>query len=282
MTKAVIPVAGLGTRLLSVTKEQPKEMLPLFARNSNGERYIAPITELIFEQLYDIGLKEFCFVVGRGKRTIEDHFAPDYSYLNMLKDRGKLKEESILKNFYRKRENSTIFWVDQLEPRGFGDAVLRAKEFVKDSDVLVNAGDTYIVSNQGYYLRSLLKVQQDLDATAVFFVQKVRNPKSYGVVELAEKCEDAYRVMNLEEKPEEPKTDLAIVPIYVFKPEIFKALESLKPEREKEVQLTDAIKKLLERNLGVYAIKLKKDDIVLEIGTPESYFNSLIKSYEHL
>ena len=86
--KAVIPVAGLGTRLLTATKVQPKEMLPVFAKEG-GELCIKPLVQLVFEQLFDFGIREFCFVVGRGKRAIEDHFTPDSDYLKRLTVRDK-------------------------------------------------------------------------------------------------------------------------------------------------------------------------------------------------
>ena len=79
--KVVITAAGLGTRLLSVTKEMPKEMLPLFCMGSNGDLLLKPVLQLIFEQLYEVGFREFCFIVGRGKRSIEDHFTSDYNYV---------------------------------------------------------------------------------------------------------------------------------------------------------------------------------------------------------
>ena len=80
INKAIITAAGLGTRLLSATKEMPKEMLPLFSVNSDGELTIKPILQLIFEQLYDEGFRKFCFIVGRGKRSVEDHFTSDYAF----------------------------------------------------------------------------------------------------------------------------------------------------------------------------------------------------------
>ena len=88
LRKAVIPAAGLGTRLLSVTKEQPKEMLPVFARAKNGDLCLKPIVQLVFEQLYQVGFREFCFIVGRGKRAIEDHFTPDFAFVSMLDGKG--------------------------------------------------------------------------------------------------------------------------------------------------------------------------------------------------
>src|SRR5579863_2996389 len=98
--KAVVPVAGLGTRLLTATKVQPKEMLPVFAVEE-GELCIKPLVQLVFEQLFDYGIREFCFVVGRGKRAIEDHFTPDDDYLRRLSS-PKAPMASALGRFYRR------------------------------------------------------------------------------------------------------------------------------------------------------------------------------------
>lgn len=89
ITKAVMPAAGLGTRLLSATKEQPKEMLPIFTNDVNGGLSLKPLVQLVFEQLFNFGFRDFRFVVGRGKRAIEDHFTPDYRYIERLNNRGK-------------------------------------------------------------------------------------------------------------------------------------------------------------------------------------------------
>ena len=88
--KVVIPAAGLGTRLFPAAKEQPKEMLPIFSRLVNGNVGVKPLLQMVFEQLYDAGFREFCFVVGRGKRSIEDHFTPDHNSVVMLKNRGRV------------------------------------------------------------------------------------------------------------------------------------------------------------------------------------------------
>ena len=121
--KVIITAAGLGTRLLSATKE----MLPLFCIGSNGDLSLKPVPQLIFEQLYGVGFREFCFIVGRGKRSIEDHFTPDYSYVELLRRRGKEGLAVEFEEFDRKVESSVIAWVNQPEPKGFGDAVLRAE-----------------------------------------------------------------------------------------------------------------------------------------------------------
>jgi len=98
--KVVVPAAGLGTRLFPATKEQPKEMLPIFSRSSNGDVCVKPLLQLVFEQLYNVGFREFCFVVGRGKRSIEDHFTPDFNSVVMLKNSGKGVRASDLDGFY--------------------------------------------------------------------------------------------------------------------------------------------------------------------------------------
>jgi len=87
--KIVIPSAGLGTRLFPATKEQPKEMLPIFSKAMGGTVVVKPLLQMVFEQLYDAGLREFCFIVGRGKRSIEDHFTPDHNSIDMLQIMGK-------------------------------------------------------------------------------------------------------------------------------------------------------------------------------------------------
>ena len=159
--KAVIPVAGLGTRLLTATKVQPKEMLPVFAKEGD-ELCIKPLVQLVFEQLFDFGIREFCFVVGRGKRTIEDHFTPDGDYLKRLTMRDRSVTStgaamaSALERFYRRVDGASIMWVNQPVPLGFGHAVLQAKVFAGDDPFLVHAGDAYVYCTDFGHLRRLL------------------------------------------------------------------------------------------------------------------------------
>ncbi|MEM2507237.1 MAG: hypothetical protein QXF61_09375, partial [Nitrososphaeria archaeon] len=117
----------------------PKEMLPLFSSGRNGDLLLKPVLQFIFEQLYDLGFREFCFVVGRGKRSIEDHFTPDYNYMELLKGKNKVNLVKNLEEFYQKVEKSIIFWVNQPEPRGFGHAVLMAEPFIGQEPFLVHA-----------------------------------------------------------------------------------------------------------------------------------------------
>jgi len=279
--KVVIPAAGLGTRLFPATKEQPKEMLPIFSRSVNGDVCVKPLLQLVFEQLYDVGFREFCFVVGRGKRSIEDHFTPDFNSVFMLKNAGKGSRASDLDSFYVKLKTSTIMWVNQPEPKGFGDAVFMAQPFVQNEHCLVHAGDTYIISKDSGHLRLLMEVYERFKADAAFIVLEIEDPRQHGVIEVEEIEEGVYKVKGAVEKPEKPATNLAIMPIYIFHPVVFKALEKTNPGKGGEIQLTDAIQKLIEWNLKVCAVQLSPDDVRLDIGNPETYWEALNLSYRH-
>jgi UTP--glucose-1-phosphate uridylyltransferase len=145
MNSAVVAAAGLGTRLLSATKEQPKEMLPVFA-STDGIVCVKPIIQEIFEQLFDVGVRRFFFIVGKGKRAIEDHFTPDREFIDRLGVHGNNNQASHLDAFYRRIDASMIVWVNQPEPKGFGDAVLQAKHLMTEEPFLLHAGDTIIKS----------------------------------------------------------------------------------------------------------------------------------------
>ncbi len=281
LRKAVIPAAGLGTRLLSVTKEQPKEMLPVFARGKNGELCLKPIVQLVFEQLYQVGFREFCFVVGRGKRAIEDHFTPDFSYVSMLDSRGKNGVAEDLESFYKMVDSSTLVWINQSQPRGFGDAVLKVKAFVGDESFLVHAGDSHFLSRNSDHLRRLMRMGEELKADASFLVQEVEDPRRYGVVVGEKLADGVVRVKCLAEKPEKPMSNLAIMPVYVFHSMILKTLESTAVGHGGEVQLTDGIQKMVDMGLNVYGIMVGADEVRLDIGSPDSYWEAQNLSHKH-
>jgi UTP--glucose-1-phosphate uridylyltransferase len=275
VNKVIIPAAGLGTRLYPATKVQPKEMLPIFSQTEDGSASVKPMVQVVFEQLYDAGLREFCYVVGKGKRAIEDHFTPDLDCIRNLEGMGKSGQASNLESFYEKLRSSTIMWVNQPEPKGFGNAVLMAQPFVQSERCLVHAGDGSIMSKDMDYIKKLLNASERLEADAAFLVLEIENPKQYGIVEGNEVEEGIFKVRNVVEKPEKPKTNLAIMAMYVFHPVIFKALEATKPSKNGEIQLTDGIQKLVDWGLKVYAIKLDKNYSRLDIGSPEAYWEAL-------
>jgi len=177
--RAVVPAAGLGTRMLTA----PKEMLPLFSVGVNGGICVKPTLQIIFEQLFDVGVSEFCFIVGREKRSIEDHFSIDSGFIEYLSKVGKLDFASLLNDFYEKLRKSTIYFITQHYPLGFGDAVYRAKAFIGEKPFFVHAGDDVILSRGNMYLKRLINTFNELNAFAVFLVDRVDDPRRYGVIE---------------------------------------------------------------------------------------------------
>ena len=281
MRKAVITAAGLGTRLLSVTKAQPKEMLPVFARGKRGGLCMKPIVQLVFEDLYQVGFRDFCFIVGRGQRTLQDHFTPDSSFVLMLDNRGKNGPAEELRTFYQMIEDSNIVWLSQPEPRGFGDAVNRAKEFVSGEPFVVHAGDSCFISRNLDHLRRLLRDSELMKADATFLVQQVDDPRQYGVVEPVAEDGGTFHVKSVVEKPESPTSKLAIMPVYTFQRAIFDALGSTPPGYGGELQLTDAIQTMINLGLRVCGIDINSHAVRLDVGSPESYWQAQLLSYRH-
>ncbi|MBS7609834.1 NTP transferase domain-containing protein [Candidatus Bathyarchaeota archaeon] len=273
--KVIIPAAGLGTRLLTATKEMPKEMLPVFAKGLNGQILAKPMLQLIFEQLYDVGFREFCFIVGRGKRAAEDHFNKDTSFIRYLHSKGKEDLSRELEVFYRKLDESVIVFINQPEPRGFGDAVYRAKSFVQGKPFLVHAGDDIVLSEKGSHITRLIRVFKGMNADIAFLVERVGNPRTYGVITGVKIDPYIYKVTDIVEKPRAPPSNIAVVAIYVFHNKIFKAIEQIRSYEAGETQLTDAIKHLILDGCKVYAVELLPGEKRIDIGTPESYWEAL-------
>lgn len=276
----MIPAAGLGTRLLPATKEQPKEMLPIFAPLENGKFIVKPLVQLIFEQLYDAGIREFCFIIGRGKRVIEDHFTQDLDYPARLNGQGKNHLAADLSAFYRRLDDSNLVWINQPKPLGFGDAVLRAKKTLGDEEFLVHAGDTYIVSAQNEHLHSLLEIFETKIPDVAFIVKQMTDVSQRGVMEGSELSLGLYRVDGVVEKPEYAVSNLAIEPVYLFRPSIFDALEKARPGKGGEIQLTDAIQMIIESGKKVIAWRLYDESLRFDIGDPEGYWEALRLSHQ--
>jgi len=272
--KAVILAAGLGTRLLPFTKEMPKEMVPVYD-TFDGQLVVKPLVQVIFEGLYRAGIREFCFVVGRGKEALMRHFAPDWSFVELLERKGKELAARCLKSFYEKVNNSSIVWVHQQPPLGTGHAVLRAKHFASGEPFVVCAGDSLFLGRDvfGSLLKAFGKYGSDF-----MTVVPVDRPERFGVV-IGEEVEDSImRVRRIVEKPKEPVSNLANMSCYVFYPEIFKYLEALRPSPRGEYELTAAIMSEIEDAREVYA--LRADGVrALDVGTPHSLIKAISASY---
>ena len=242
---AVIPAAGLGTRFLPATKAQPKEMLPIVDK---------PCIQYIIEEAIDSGIEDILIITGRNKRAIEDHFDRAVELELMLKAQGKYDLLGLVQELSR----VTIHYVRQKEPKGLGHAVLCAKHFVGDEPFAVLLGDD-IMDAEVPVLKQLMDVYEDCGGT-VLGVQEVPREKvsSYGVVKPVPVKERLWRAEDLVEKPsrEEAPSRLAVLGRYIITPEIFEILEHTEPGRGGEIQLTDALKKLSERE-PVYAYEFE-------------------------
>ena len=268
MTKIVITAAGKGTRLLPFTKEMPKEMMPIFSQMFSEKKVVLPLLQYIFEQLYSLNFRDYCFIVGREKRTIEDHFTPHEMYLRDL----SVDYKKIMQKFYQKLENSHIIWINQNKPLGFGDAVKLAEKYVGKEDFIVHAGDVTILGNSKHpILRLIETAKNNPEAKAILICKKVKDSKRYGVPTIEKLSSNVLDIKEVIEKPDKPKSQFGILPLYYFRKDIFSSLKKIKPGKGNEFQLTDAIQNLIKEKQKVLAITLNKNETEIDVGTVESY-----------
>jgi len=278
MIKIVITGAGKGTRLLPITKEVPKEMMPIFSTYHN-QKIVIPLLQFIFEQLYHIKIRNYYFVVGQDKKAIKNHFTSDYTYLKNLPKKYKI----MIKDFYKKIEKTNFTWINQNKPLGFGDAVRKTEKYIGKDNFIVHAGDAAIIGKIKHpALRLIETAKNDSSISAVLLFKKVNDARRYGVPEITKISDGLYSVHEIEEKPLKPKFNIGLLPIYYFKPNIFKCLKKIDPDKNNEIQLTNAIQLLIEEGEKVVAIPLDKSELELDVGTVESYRYTQKISYQHL
>ena len=236
--KAIIPAAGLGTRLLPNTKSIPKEMLPLVDK---------PVIQYIVEEAVSAGIEKILIVTNRGKSPIEDYFdyAPDLEE-RLIAD-GKLRDAQIVREV---ADMADVYFVRQKETKGLGHAIWRAKSFVNEEPFAVLLGDDIMLSETPV-LRQLVTAAEQNECSAVA-VRQVPDEliTKYSSVKLEEKLsERVYRISDMNEKPtlEEKLSDYAILGRYVLTPAIFDILENTPPGRNNEIQLTDGMRTLCHR-----------------------------------
>jgi len=236
VTKAVFPVAGLGTRFLPATKASPKEMLPVVDK---------PLIQYAVEEAMAAGITEMIFVTGRSKRAIEDHFDKSYEVEAELAARGKEKLLELVRSI--KPSHVDFFYVRQPEALGLGHAVLCAEKLVGDHPFAVVLADD-LLDGQPPVLSQMVDVF-DHYHSSVIGVETIRpeDSRSYGVIEGREWEENIIKLSGIIEKPapENAPSDLGVVGRYILKPRIFSHLRAQKPGAGGEIQLTDAIQSLL-------------------------------------
>ena len=155
--KCVLTVAGLGTRLLPLTKELPKEMLPIYSTTTRGELTLKPILQVIFESLYEYKIKNYCFVVGKTKNAVKDHFTSNYELVKFLRKEKKNDLAREVNDYFKKLEKCNITFTYQPKPIGFGDAIEKGKKFAGNENFLLHAGDDIVISKENKHLKRLEK-----------------------------------------------------------------------------------------------------------------------------
>ena len=273
----VIPAAGLGTRLFTWTKESPKEMVPIFYKTKDDKIFIKPLLEIIFENLFDSGFRNFCMIIGRGKNTIEDHLGPNYDFIDILEKKGEYEYSKILQKLYKKIEKSSIFWIRQHSLKGIGPATLLSEKIIADKPFLFHAGDLYIPQKK--YLNELMEVHNSQNPFATIGLRKVKDPRQFGVAELKKFDKMKFKVTHVVEKPKKPLTNYALTGVNIFEPEIFDAIRKTKIGVNGEIQLTDSIQTLIDTNHLVMASIMNSRAQCIDIGTPKNYFKALSHSF---
>ena len=235
--KAVIPVAGLGTRFLPATKTVPKELLPIID---------IPSIQYVVQEAVDAGIQEIIFVTGRGKDGIEDHFDEAPELEQILADRGQTATVDMLR---RIAEMTEVVSVRQKKPLGLGHAVLCARDLVGDEPFAVMLADD-LIDAETPGIRQLVEIFTETEESVVALMKVPREEvHQYGVIKGKEVKPRLYAVEATVEKPaaKEAPSQLAIIGRYVLRPEIFSILQTLPPGRGGEIQLTDGLARLVQQ-----------------------------------
>lgn len=270
--KAIIPAAGLGTRFLPATKAQPKEMLPIVDK---------PTLQYIIEECVASGIEEILIITGRNKKSIEDHFDRSVELEMELEKAGK---QQMLEMVREISDMVNIHFIRQKEPRGLGHAILCAKTFVGDEPFAVLLGDDVVYNDQKPCLKQLMDCYGEYK-TSVLGVQTVdpQNVNKYGIVGGLHIEDRVYKVKELVEKPsvEEAPSNVAILGRYIITPKIFEILENTKPGKGNEIQLTDALLKLIEHEaMYAYNFEGRRYDVGDKLGFLEATVEYALRKEE--
>ena len=256
ITKAVIPAAGMGTRLLPATKSQPKEMLPV------GRK---PVIQYVVEEIVAAGIHHALVVTSQQKRAIEDHF--DEEAGNPSNTVGV---------------DAQLFYTRQSVPKGLADAIARAEHFTGDDPFLVCLGDSIIQSPQtGATLKRLIDTHQREGAAATILFETVAREDviRYGIAKPKGEPTDTFAIEDLIEKPsvEEAPSTFAVAARYAFEPIIFEYIRKTPPGRGNEIQITDSMRLMLQDGLPIWGITMGQGERRLDIGNYKSYYRAFFE-----
>lgn len=264
VTKAIMPVAGFGTRFLPATKASPKEMLPVIDK---------PAIQYLVEEAVESGIEEIIFVTGRGKRAIEDHFDYSFELDHTLTEKNKLD----LIEKVREVENLAKFsYVRQPLPLGDGHAVLCARHLLGEEPVVVIFGDCLYDSKVPSIKQLLDTYEKHPDAIIGLSEVPKNEVDKFGVIEGSKIDKDIYEIKGMVEKPkvEEAPSNLVAVGKYILTPEVFDILEQ-NPNESGEIRLADAFALMIKNSRPLYGKKLEGE--WLDTGTKMNYMKAVIK-----
>jgi UTP--glucose-1-phosphate uridylyltransferase len=266
---AVVPVAGLGTRLLPATKSQPKEMLPV------GRK---PVVQYVVEELARVGMTRVVFITGPGKASIENHFDLNGELIQTLRESGK---EDLLAELEFERAAVQYFYTRQRQLLGLGHAISCAQSFVGDRPFVVALGDSIIgMHAESDVVQRMMHCYEQQDAAAVIAFEEVADTEvsQYGIAKPASN-DEVFAIVDLVEKPSprEAPSNLAIAARYVLSPAIFGALAETRRDSRGEIQLTDAIRGLIRGGGRAYGVRLRRGERRYDIGNFEAYFEAFVE-----
>jgi len=237
LRKAVIPVAGLGTRFLPATKTVPKELLPIVD---------IPSIQYVVQEAVEAGIREIIFVTGRGKDGIEDHFDEAPELEQILAERGQAE---MVRQLRRIAEMTEVVSVRQKKPLGLGHAVLCARDLVGNEPFAIMLADD-LIDNDKPCIRQLLEIFEQYDESVIALMEVPQEEvHRYGVIKGKTLSQRLYQIDAMVEKPpaQEAPSRMAIIGRYILRPEIFAILENLPAGKGGEIQLTDGLSQLVRK-----------------------------------
>ena len=266
---AVVPVAGLGTRLLPATKSQPKEMLPV------GRK---PVVQYVVEELTRVGMKRLLFITGPGKTSIENHFDLNDDLIQALREGGK---EELLDALDFERAPVQYFYTRQRELLGLGHAILCSEPFVGSQPFVAALGDSIIgMHAKSDIVKRMTACFVEKKAAAVIAFEEVdpADVYKYGIAKPKDGG-DVFEITDLIEKPSvsEAPSNLAIAARYVLAPTVFDAIRRTQPGKGGEIQVTDAIRLMIREGGKAYGIRLRGGERRYDIGNFQAYFRAFVE-----
>lgn len=277
--RCLLTVAGSGTRLHPVSREVPKELLPvpvwapLLQGGEGGSVMLKPALQVIFEGLYAHGVREYCLVTGRSKGAVEGHFTPDPGAPARLGEQGQEGLAAEASRYEDMLAGSTIAFVRQPGPLGFGDAVSRGRGMMDRGDgepFILHAGDDVVVSEGAGHLRRLEEAFEGSGADIAFLLEDVDDPSQYGVVEGPDMGGGVIDVRAVREKPARPASRHAIVAVYMLRPSIFEYLDAA-AGAPPGARLAEAFRLAIKDGRRAVGVLLGDGEHRMDVGTHESY-----------